>query len=116
MCCAENDYDFWVARMRTQLRLFDVVRIDHFRGFEAFWEIPGDAETAIDGRWVSAGGDGLFARLEREFGRLPWWRRTSASSPRGSRRCAAKYRMPGMKILQFAFGSGPENPTCPSIT
>jgi 4-alpha-glucanotransferase len=110
---AENDYDFWVARMRTQLRLFDVVRIDHFRGFEAFWEIPGDAETAIDGRWVSAGGDGLFARLEREFGRLPLVAEDLGVITEGVTALRRKYRMPGMKILQFAFGSGPENPYLP---
>jgi 4-alpha-glucanotransferase len=110
---AASDYGFWLDRMRTQLRLFDVVRIDHFRGFEAFWEIPGGEETAINGRWVPAGGDALFARLEQEFGRLPLVAEDLGVITDEVTALRRKYGMPGMKILQFAFGSGPENPYLP---
>jgi 4-alpha-glucanotransferase len=110
---AASDYKFWIDRMRTQLAMFDVVRIDHFRGFEAYWEIPGSEETAVNGRWVPAGGDELFARLEREFGRLPLVAEDLGVITDAVTALRRKYRMPGMKILQFAFGSGPENPYLP---
>jgi len=110
---AKSDYKFWLERMRTQLRLFDIVRIDHFRGFEAFWEIPGHEETAVNGRWVPAGGNALFARLEREFGRLPLVAEDLGVITDAVTALRKKYRMPGMKILQFAFGSGPDNPYLP---
>ncbi|MGD9299145.1 4-alpha-glucanotransferase [Thiohalocapsa sp.] len=110
---AASDYKFWIDRMHTQLRLFDVVRIDHFRGFESFWEVPGDAETAINGRWVPAGGDALFARLEQEFGRLPLVAEDLGVITDAVTALRKKYRMPGMKILQFAFDSGPDNPYLP---
>jgi 4-alpha-glucanotransferase len=110
---AASDYRFWIDRMRTQLALFDVVRIDHFRGFEAFWEIPGDAATAVNGRWVPAGGDELFSRLEREFGRLPLVAEDLGVITDAVTALRRKYRMPGMKILQFAFGGGPDNPYLP---
>lgn len=110
---AASDYKFWIDRMHTQLRLFDVVRIDHFRGFESFWEVPGEAETAIEGRWVPAGGDALFARLEQEFGRLPLVAEDLGVITDAVTALRKKYRMPGMKILQFAFDSGPDNPYLP---
>ncbi|WP_295541149.1 4-alpha-glucanotransferase [uncultured Thiohalocapsa sp.] len=110
---AASDYKFWIDRMHTQLRLFDVVRIDHFRGFESFWEVPGDAENAVTGRWVPAAGDALFARLEREFGRLPLVAEDLGVITDAVTALRKKYRMPGMKILQFAFDSGPGNPYLP---
>jgi 4-alpha-glucanotransferase len=110
---AASDYRFWIDRMRTQLAMFDVVRIDHFRGFEAFWEIPGSEETAVNGRWVPAGGDELFDRLERKFGRLPLVAEDLGVITDAVTALRRKYRMPGMKILQFAFGSGSDNPYLP---
>ncbi|MGB5833437.1 MAG: 4-alpha-glucanotransferase [Thiohalocapsa sp.] len=110
---AANDYRFWIERVRTQFALFDVIRIDHFRGFEAFWEIPGDAATAINGNWVQAGGDALFERLEREFGRLPLVAEDLGVITDKVTALRRKYRMPGMKILQFAFGGDPHNPYLP---
>jgi 4-alpha-glucanotransferase len=110
---AASDYRFWIDRMRTQLSLFDVVRIDHFRGFESFWEVPATEETAMHGRWVPAGGDALFARLEQEFGRLPLVAEDLGAITDAVTALRRKYRMPGMKILQFAFGSGPDNPYLP---
>ncbi len=110
---AASDYAFWIERMRTQLKLFDIVRIDHFRGFEAFWEIPGEEATAVNGRWVPAGGDALFARLEQEFGRLPLVAEDLGVITQAVTALRKKYRMPGMKILQFAFDGGPDNPYLP---
>lgn len=110
---AEDDYRFWIDRMRTQLALFDIVRIDHFRGFEAYWEIPGSEETAINGVWVEADGDRLFARLEQEFGRLPLVAEDLGVITEPVNALRRKYRMPGMKVLQFAFDGGPGNPYLP---
>jgi len=110
---AASDYRFWTDRIRTQLALFDIIRIDHFRGFEAFWEIPGDAPTAMDGTWVPADGDALFARLEREFGRLPLVAEDLGVITDQVTALRRKYRMPGMKVLQFAFDGGADNPYLP---
>ncbi len=110
---AASDYRFWTDRIRTQMALFDIIRIDHFRGFEAFWEIPGDAPTAIDGNWVQADGDALFARLEREFGRLPLVAEDLGVITDQVTALRRKYRMPGMKVLQFAFDGGADNPYLP---
>nr|WP_254045377.1 4-alpha-glucanotransferase [Thiohalocapsa sp. ML1] len=110
---AASDYRFWVDRMRTQLTLFDVVRIDHFRGFEAFWEVPASEPTAMHGRWVPADGDALFARLEREFGRLPLVAEDLGVITEAVTALRRKYGMPGMTILQFAFDGGPKNPYLP---
>ncbi|HQC81113.1 MAG TPA: 4-alpha-glucanotransferase, partial [Accumulibacter sp.] len=65
---ADNAYRWWVERMRQTMTLCDIVRIDHFRGFEAFWEIPASAETAIDGQWRSGPGEAVFNAMRRELG------------------------------------------------
>jgi 4-alpha-glucanotransferase len=110
---AASDYKFWIDRMHTQLALFDIVRIDHFRGFESFWQIPASEDTAINGQWVTAAGDALFARLEHELGRLPLVAEDLGVITDEVTALRKKYRMPGMKILQFAFGSGADNPYLP---
>jgi 4-alpha-glucanotransferase len=166
---AEDGYQWWVARLRTALELFDRVRIDHFRGFEAYWEIPASAETAIDGHWVPGPGDDFFNALLREFhcamntpevdlgykvnvsegnrqgefprrgkggppgqeGALGCKVNASEGSREGNLGCLPlvaedlgvitpavealrdRYGLPGMKILQFAFGGGADNPYLP---
>ena len=110
---ALSDYRFWIDRVRTQLALFDIIRIDHFRGFEAYWEIPDDEPTAINGTWVQADGDALFDRLQREFGRLPLVAEDLGVITEQVTALRRNYRMPGMKVLQFAFGGGADNPYLP---
>ncbi|TVQ89359.1 MAG: 4-alpha-glucanotransferase [Chromatiaceae bacterium] len=110
---AASDYCFWIDRIRTQLRLFDMIRIDHFRGFDAYWEIPAHEATAINGTWVQADGDALFARLGQEFGELPLIAEDLGVITDAVDALRAKYRMPGMKVLQFAFEGGPDNPYLP---
>jgi len=68
---AKDGYRWWIERMRAALALFDLVRMDHFRGFEAFWEVPASAPTAIDGQWVKGPGAELLRALETALGRLP---------------------------------------------
>lgn len=108
-----NGFQFWIERIRTQLRLFDIIRIDHFRGFEAYWEIPASAAFAINGRWVPAPGDALFERLAGEFGALPLVAEDLGVITEGVTALRKKYQMPGMKILQFAFDGGADNPYLP---
>lgn len=109
----EQDYLWWQHRLQTQLTLFDLIRIDHFRGFEACWEIPADCETAIDGQWVKAPGEGLFDKLLAVFGELPLVAEDLGIITDEVTALREKYAMPGMKILQFAFGGEATNPYLP---
>jgi 4-alpha-glucanotransferase len=99
--------------MQTQLSMFDLIRIDHFRGFEACWEIPVSCETAIDGKWVEAPGDALFNKLLSVFGELPLVAEDLGIITEQVTALRVKYGFPGMKILQFAFGGGADNPYLP---
>ncbi len=102
---ARSGYRFWVDRFRSTLRLVDLVRHDHFRGFEAYWEVPGRAETAIDGRWVPGPGQALFDALQAELGPLPVVAENLGVITPQVEALRERYGFPGMAILQFAFGS-----------
>jgi 4-alpha-glucanotransferase len=108
-----DGFRFWLDRIRTQMRLFDMVRIDHFRGFESYWEIPAEEESAVNGRWVKALGDELFERLHQRFGRLPLIAEDLGIITEAVEALRKKYRLPGMKVLQFAFSGEPTNPYLP---
>ncbi|WPL17409.1 4-alpha-glucanotransferase [Thiorhodovibrio winogradskyi] len=108
-----NGFGFWIDRIRTQLSLFDIIRIDHFRGFEAYWEIPASEPVAIKGNWVQAPGDALFERLADEFGALPLVAEDLGVITDEVTALRKKHCMPGMKILQFAFDGGADNPYLP---
>lgn len=108
-----SGFAFWLARMHTQLAMFDLIRIDHFRGFEAYWEIPAEDEHAINGSWVAAPGDALFDRLHEEFDPLPLVAEDLGIITPEVEALRQRYNLPGMKILQFAFGDGPDNPYLP---
>ncbi len=108
-----DDFDWWVRRMRTQLELFDWVRIDHFRGFEAYWSIPADAETAVEGHWVKAPGAELLDALYRAFDALPVIAEDLGTITPEVNALLERFGLPGMKVLQFAFGGGPDNPYLP---
>ncbi len=109
----EQDFLWWQQRVQTQLALFDLIRIDHFRGFEACWEIPASCETAIDGHWVETPGDELFAKLLNVFGELPLVAEDLGIITENVTALREKYAMPGMKILHFAFGGEADNPYLP---
>ncbi len=111
---AEEGYAWWVARIKGQLALFDCVRIDHFRGFEAYWEIPASEETAINGRWVPGPGEAFFRALQTALGeRLPLVAEDLGFITEEVERLRRRFRLPGMKILQFAFDGGADNPYLP---
>ncbi|ADW68267.1 4-alpha-glucanotransferase [Granulicella tundricola] len=99
----ERGFDWWVARIRRSLTLYDVIRLDHFRGFEAFWSIAADEETAINGQWVKAPGHDLFQRLRDVFGDLPFVAEDLGVITKEVDELREHYGMPGMRILQFGF-------------
>jgi len=109
----ENGFAFWVARIKTQLQLFDLIRIDHFRGFEAYWEIPAEEENAVKGRWVKAPGDALFEQLHEAYDPLPLVAEDLGVITSEVDALRMKYQLPGMKILQFAFSGEADNPYLP---
>ena len=109
----EAHYGWWVERVRTQIELFDFIRVDHFRGFEACWEIPARAETAVEGRWVKVPGVALFNQLLREFGSLPLVAEDLGIITPEVEELRDTFGLPGMKILQFAFGGDASNPYLP---
>lgn len=107
----ETGYRWWIDRYRAAMELYDAVRIDHFRGFEAYWEIPGNETTAIHGRWVKGPGAELFAVLEREFGELPIIAENLGVITPEVEAIRERFHFPGMAILQFAFGNDPQGPS-----
>lgn len=107
----QTGYRWWIERFRAALNLYDAIRIDHFRGFEAYWEIPGGQTTAIHGRWVKGPGAEFFAVLEREFGDLPIIAENLGVITPEVESIRARFRFPGMAILQFAFGKDPQGPS-----
>ena len=109
----QEGFQWWVTRIKTQLQLFDLVRIDHFRGFEAYWEIPVDHDTAMNGRWVHAPGDALFDVLRGHFNPLPLVAEDLGLITPEVEALRLRHGFPGMKILQFAFDGGPANPYLP---
>ena len=109
----EQGYSWWLERFRTQLALFDIIRLDHFRGFEKYWEIPASAETAVDGYWIAGPGAALFERLQQDFGELPVVAEDLGIITPEVDALRLGFGFPGMKILQFAFDGGDDNPYLP---
>jgi 4-alpha-glucanotransferase len=99
----QRGFDWWVARIRRSLALYDTIRLDHFRGFEAYWSIPADEETAINGQWVKAPGQELFQRLKEVFGDLPFVAEDLGVITPEVDELREHFGMPGMRILQFGF-------------
>lgn len=109
----EDGFAWWVERMQAQLQLFDLVRIDHFRGFEAYWEIPAEEKHAVNGRWVEAPGDALFERLHQMIDPLPLVAEDLGVITPAVDALRKRYGLPGMKVLQFAFSGEADNPYLP---
>lgn len=106
-------FRWWIARVRQTLRLFDLLRIDHFRGFAAYWEIPAEEPTAVRGRWVPAPGEELFQTMLRELGELPILAEDLGVITPDVEELRDKFGFPGMRVLQFAFDGKPDNPHLP---
>jgi 4-alpha-glucanotransferase len=99
-------FAWWQSRLRKTLEMVDVVRIDHFRGFAAYWEIPATEPTAVNGRWVEAPGDALFAALKQGLGgELPVIAEDLGIITPDVTALRERHGFPGMKVMQFAFGA-----------
>lgn len=101
---AERGFDWWVDRIRRSRELYDLVRLDHFRGFEAYWSIPAEEETAINGVWLKAPGLDLFRALESALGPLPLVAEDLGLITPEVDALRIELAMPGMRVLQFGFG------------
>jgi len=108
-----HGFAWWKARVATELSRFDLVRVDHFRGFEACWEIPAGERTAVNGRWVKTPGAALFDALLERFGRLPLVAEDLGVITAEVEALRDRYALPGMAVLQFAFEGGADNPYLP---
>ncbi len=109
----ETGFAWWIRRFEVLLQLVDIVRIDHFRGLQAYWVVPEGEETAINGEWVEAPGDALLATVKEKLGQLPIIAEDLGIITPEVNALREKFDFPGMKILQFAFDSGPGNPYLP---
>lgn len=100
---SRDGYRWWIERMRASLALFDAVRLDHFRGFEAFWEVPAEDTTAVHGRWVQGPGAALFTALTTALGPMPIVAENLGLITPEVEALRLQFGYPGMAILQFAF-------------
>jgi 4-alpha-glucanotransferase len=106
-------FSWWLKRVRTQLLCFDIIRIDHFRGFEAYWEIPAASNTATEGRWIKAPGAALLTALFQSYPQLSLVAENLGLITDEVEQLRAQFQLPGMLILQFAFGGDAANPYLP---
>jgi len=107
---AARAYPWWIERMRAALRLVDLVRMDHFRGFQAYWEVPAGEKTAERGRWVEGPGAALFHALQAALGPLPIVAENLGVITPEVEAIRREFHFPGMAILQFAFGKDAQAP------
>ncbi len=103
---AEQGFSWWIERFKGSLKLYDLIRVDHFRGFEAFWEIEYPAENAIKGEWIKAPGKALFEAVRAALGDLPIIAEDLGVITPGVELLRDEAGFPGMAVLQFAFGGG----------
>jgi 4-alpha-glucanotransferase len=109
----QTDYAWWIARIRATLTLFDFIRLDHFRGFAGYWEIPAGMLTAEKGRWVPGPGADFLSRVSQVLGRLPIIAEDLGEITPDVFELRDKFNLPGMKIFQFSFASDSTDPFLP---
>lgn len=109
----KHGYDWWVQRFRRLRELYDIVRIDHFRGLAAGYEIPAGAETALDGQWVPAPGEAILRQVFRRLGRFPIVAEDLGTITPDVIALRDQFRLPGMRVYQFGFDGDPANPHLP---
>jgi len=100
----EQEYDWWICRLRKNLELFDILRLDHFRAFAGYWEVPAGEETAVNGKWKPGPGADFFRVVEDKLGKLPFVAEDLGDYMEDVYRLRDEIGLPGMKVLQFAFG------------
>ncbi|WP_373058169.1 4-alpha-glucanotransferase [Zunongwangia sp. H14] len=110
----QNNFDWWVQRLKQNLLLFDVVRLDHFRAFSAYWEVPAKEETAINGKWIKTPGTQFFRLIKKEFPEMPFIAEDLGSLDEPVYKLLKRFHFPGMNVLHFAFGEEKaDNPYLP---
>jgi len=107
----QDGFAWWLSRIRFALEQFDLIRLDHFRGFEAYWEVPAGAPTAAGGRWVKGPGQSLFQTIQATLGDVPLVAEDLGVITPAVEALRDEFGFPGMRILQFAFGDDPQAPT-----
>jgi len=112
---AQDDYGWWRKRIEVLLTLVDIVRIDHFRGFESFWEVPAQAKTAVDGRWLKGPGADFFNALQKHLGTLPIIVEDLGIITHEVNDLRHAFYFPGIKVLQFSFYCD-ENGQCTTLS
>jgi malto-oligosyltrehalose synthase/4-alpha-glucanotransferase len=100
----KENFKWWIQRIAKNMELFDMVRLDHFRGFEAYWEVPANEETAENGTWVKAPGKQFFKTLKKKFPAMPFIAEDLGEIDNEVYKLRDMFHLPGMKVLQFAFG------------
>jgi 4-alpha-glucanotransferase len=100
-------FSWWIERLKALLRWVDLIRIDHFRGFEAYWEVPGKASTAAKGRWVLGPGSAFFRELQRHYPELPLIAEDLGVITPAVEALRDEFNLPGMRVLQFGFSTSP---------
>ncbi|HEU0113437.1 MAG TPA: 4-alpha-glucanotransferase, partial [Thermomicrobiales bacterium] len=109
----QTGYAWWIDRVRATLELVDLIRIDHFRGFLAAWGVPAEAHTAAAGRWVRGPGEAIFDAMKAALGALPFIVEDLGLITPDVVKLRTDLGLPGMKVLQFAFDTGPDNAYLP---
>ncbi|MGQ9735171.1 MAG: 4-alpha-glucanotransferase [Thermaceae bacterium] len=109
----KEGFSWWIRRFAQALKLFHLVRLDHFRGLAAYWEIPAACPTAVEGRWVKAPGEALLKRVQEAFGQVPILAEDLGVITEDVVALRERFGLPGIKVLQFAFDDGMENPYLP---
>lgn len=113
-CLEQQGFRWWIDRIRHQLSRFDLIRLDHFRAFEAFWAVPAGADSAREGRWKPAPGVALFDAVIRTIGDLPLVAEDLGTITPAVHELRSRFGIPGMIVLQFAFDGSGENPYLPA--
>jgi 4-alpha-glucanotransferase len=108
-----SGYQWWLDRMQAVLSQVDIVRLDHFRGFEAYWEVPFGNQTAVKGRWVKGPGEDFLKVVKESLGELPIIAEDLGVITEPVKKMRDTFNLPGMKILQFAFASDPDDDFLP---
>jgi 4-alpha-glucanotransferase len=109
----QQGYQWWIDRIRANLVLYDIIRIDHFRGFAGYWSVPYGEKTAINGKWIPGPGKELFEFIKRDLGEIPIIAEDLGVITEDVEDLRDSFNLPGMKILQFAFDSSEANEYLP---
>ncbi|MBE9113406.1 4-alpha-glucanotransferase [Nodosilinea sp. LEGE 07298] len=108
-----RDFHWWIQRINALLGYVDIIRVDHFRGLQAYWGVPAGEDTAMNGQWIEAPGTELFETVRQKFGTLPIMAEDLGVITPEVEALRDEFEFPGMKILHFAFGGGSDNPYLP---